>query len=161
MRYSSIINNDFVNGEGISVSFWTQGCPEPHCPGCHNPQTWDFSGGLEFTPQTLDQILTALTAHGIKRNLSILGGEPLCQENLFLTTLVVKEVKEHFPNVKIYLWTRYLLEDLQKDTNPHLQYILETIDVLIDGPFVLAERDITLPLCGSRNQRILRKGKDF
>ena len=93
MRYAALKKNDIINGEGISVSFWAQGCPIK-CPGCHNYELWSFSGGKEFTYEVLNEIIDALRANGIKRNLSILGGEPLCPENEFLTWWVLKTVKE-------------------------------------------------------------------
>lgn len=81
VRYANINKNDLINGEGVSVSFWTQGCPH-HCKGCHNPETWNFQGGLEAPPmQILEEILDAIVANGIQRNFSVLGGEPLCVEN--------------------------------------------------------------------------------
>lgn len=159
MRYSNIIKNDIVNGENICVSFWTQGCPT-HCPGCQNESIWDFNGGKEFTPATITEIIQAISANGIQRNFSILGGEPLCDENLFLTTLVIQEVRKIYPNIKIFLWTGYYYEDLLKRENPHLKYIFDNINCLIDGPFIQAERDITLKLRGSRNQHIISMPED-
>jgi anaerobic ribonucleoside-triphosphate reductase activating protein len=88
MRYAGIIKNDIAAGEGVNVTFFTQGCPF-HCVGCHNPQTWDFLGGKEFTADTLKEIINDLNANGVQRNLSIMGGEPLCAENLFITDLVI------------------------------------------------------------------------
>jgi len=84
-----------------------------------------------------------------------MGGEPLCDENLFLTQLVISTVKEKYPFIKIYLWTGYTLEELQKRSNPKIENILSMINVLIDGRFILAERDITLPMRGSKNQKII------
>ena len=88
-----------------------------------------------------------------------MGGEPLCEENLFLTCLVVKEVRQALPNVKIYLWTGYTYEELIKKANPRVIEILNMIDILIDGPYVDSERDITLHMRGSRNQRIIDLSK--
>ena len=161
MKYADLKYNDIANGPGIRVSFWVQGCPHK-CHNCQNPETWDFNGGKEFTVETLQEIKDALTANGIMRNLSILGGEPLCQENLFLTMLVIKEVKEQFPNINIYLWTGYTIEELKGKSNSHLKYILNNIDTLIDGPYLENKRDITLPLRGSSNQNIIDMKKfDF
>lgn len=160
MRYADIIYNDIVAGDGLCVSFYTQGCPH-HCPGCHNPETWNFDGGKEFKPDLIDDILKGLTAQDIERSFCILGGEPLCGENLFLTTLLVKTIKEQKPDTKIYIWTGYTYEELIKSTSPHMKIILDNIDVLIDGPFIQEERDITLALRGSKNQRILYKNIDF
>lgn len=155
MKYSGLILNDFTAAPGVSVSFFVQGCPFK-CKGCHNPEAWDFEGGLEFTNNTLNQIITGLTANGIKRNLAIMGGEPLCQENLFLTVLVINEVKRQLPDTKIYIWTGYLYEDLLNDNNVRIQSILNTIDCLIDGPYIEELRDTTLPMRGSSNQRIIK-----
>ena len=101
----------------------------------------------------LKDILEALNANGIKRSLAILGGEPLCPENEFLTLLVINTVKEHYPDTKIYIWTGYT-----EDTIPnsiHTNNILKMTHCLIDGPYIESERDITLPMRGSRNQRII------
>lgn len=150
MRYAGINKNDFTAAPGVSVTFFTQGCPH-RCHGCHNPETWDFNGGKEFTPQVLDTIVEALTANGITRSLAIMGGEPLCEENLFMTLLVISYVREKLPWVKIYVWTGFYYENLLKNSNPHLQKILESVNVLIDGPYIESLRDITLPMRGSSN----------
>ena len=156
MRYAGLIKNDTAAAPGICVTFFVQGCPL-RCPGCHNPESWDFDGGKEFTPEVLDEIISGLTANNINRTLCIMGGEPLCSENLFLTTLIIKEVRQQKPNVKIYLWTGYTYEELlsKKTSNPKLEYVLDNIDCLIDGPFMQEEKDITLQMRGSRNQRII------
>ena len=155
MRYAGLIRNDLAAAPGVSVSFFTQGCPHK-CKGCHNPETWDFDGGKEFTPQVLDEIVEALRANGIERSFSILGGEPLCEENEFLTLLVIKTVKEKLPNTKIYLWTGYYYNELIKRSSTHLKQILEMVDVLIDGPYIATKRDVSLKLRGSTNQSIIR-----
>ena len=152
MRYAGLNKNDFSAAPGVSVTFYTQGCPH-HCFGCHNPETWDFKGGKEFTPEVIDEILEALTANNIMRSLAIQGGEPLCVENEFLTLLIVKTVKEKFPDVKIYIWTGYYLNSLPN--TPYIKQILELTDCLIDGPYIENERDISLPMRGSRNQNII------
>ena len=151
MKYSGLLLNDIAAAPGVSVSFFTQGCPH-HCSGCHNPETWSFDGGKEFTSETLNQIIEGLTANGIQRSLSIMGGEPLCAENTFLTYMVIKEVKEKSPNTKIYVWTGYTFEELLAHP-PHTKTksILQMVDVLIDGPYMEELRDITLPMRGSSN----------
>ncbi len=154
MKYADIILNDVANAPGVCVSFYVQGCPH-HCPGCFNPGTWDFEGGKEFTNETLETIINGLTANGIQRSLAILGGEPMCDENIFLTLLVIKEAKRKVPNVKVYIWTGYILEDLLKSSNPHVLEVLQSADVLIDGPFIQEQRDITLKMRGSKNQRVI------
>ena len=154
MRYSGLIKNDVAAAPGFCVSFFTQGCPH-RCLGCHNPETWDFDGGKEFTPKVLDEIYEALNANGIERSFCVMGGEPLCPENQFLTLLVLTEVRKHFPKVKIYLWTGYYLEELEKMKNPRVDQILELTDTLIDGPYMERYRDITVPMRGSSNQNII------
>lgn len=154
MRYAGIIKNDVAAGEGVCVTFFVQGC-EQHCEGCHNPETWDFNGGYEFTQETLDNIITSLKANGVQRNFCIMGGEPLHKDNLFLTNLIITEVRKVYPDIKIYLWTGYTYETLLEKHEKLLQNILDNINVLIDGPFILAQRDITLPMRGSRNQRVI------
>lgn len=122
MKYAGIIKNDFSAAPGISVSFFVQGCPH-HCKGCHNPETWDFNGGKEFTYDVLNDIEESLFANGISRSLAIMGGEPLCEQNIFLTLLVVKTIKEKYPDVKIYIWSGYTYDYLISHiaTNLHLK----------------------------------------
>lgn len=159
MRYAGIIKNDFSAAPGISVTFFTQGCPH-RCEGCHNPETWDFEGGEEVTHDTILEVIEAITANGLHRNLCIMGGEPLCPENQFLTNLIINSVKEKLPDTKIYLWTGYCLEDLDM-TNNRIKSILEQVDCLIDGPYDKTKRDVSLFMRGSSNQRILYKGTDY
>ena len=160
MRYAGIIPNDLSAAPGVCVTFFTQGCPH-HCPGCHNPETWDYEGGKDFEGNTIERIEQYLTANGIHRDLCIMGGEPLCPDNQFLTLLICNTIKDKLPDTKIYIWTGYTLEELNKDSNTRISQILEKTDAIIDGPYIAAERDITLPMRGSRNQRILYKGIDY
>ena len=156
MQYAGIIKNDFAAAPGVCTTFFTQGCPH-HCPGCHNPETWDFKGGKEFTPEVIDELLEALQANGIKRKLCIMGGEPLCPENQFLTYLVIKSIKDKLPETEVYIWTGYNLDDLinhHDKPDVRIKQILELTTAVIDGPYIAAERDITLAMRGSRNQRI-------
>lgn len=158
MRYAGIIENDVVNGEGICLSYWTQGCPHK-CDGCHNPETWNFNGGKEDSKENiLNKILTLLNKNNIHRNLSILGGEPLCDENINFTMEILKQVKQKYPSIKTFVWTGYTYEELCK---LYKNIIFDNIDVLIDGKYDKNQRDITLKLRGSKNQRILRKNIDF
>ena len=154
MRYAEILENDVVNGENVCVSFFAQGCPH-HCKGCFNPETWDFEGGKEAPAEAiLTQILNAIDANGIQRNLSILGGEPLCEENLEISAIIINEVRRTFPDIKIYVWTGYTYEELLKKDDPRIKLIFSNIDYLIDGPFIQEKKDLTLKLRGSSNQRI-------
>lgn len=155
MRYAGVIKNDVSAGSGVCVSFFVQGCPI-RCPGCHNPESWDFNGGKEFTPEVIQEVLTALSANGVKRNFCVMGGEPLCQENAFLTTLMVQTVRDKFPDIKIYVWTGYTWDEVKRNmNNPKYKQICGLADYLVAGPYVAAERDITLPMRGSRNQEII------
>lgn len=154
MKYAGIVKNDLSAAPGISVTFYVQGCPH-RCYGCHNPETWDFDGGKEFTAETLQEIYQAIIANGIQRSFAVQGGEPLCESNLLLTYMVISNVKKQFPDIKIYLWTGYYYDELLKSSNPKIQLILDMVDVLIDGPFIHSQRDITLPMRGSANQNII------
>ena len=155
MKYAGIIKNDFAAAPGTCVTFFTQGCPHK-CAGCHNPETWDFNGGKEFEGNTIEEIIEALTANGIHRNLCIMGGEPMCAENQFLTLLVIKSVKERLPDTKVYLWTGYTLDELlNTNVGSKTEAILELCDTIIDGRYDNTQRDITLFMRGSANQRII------
>ena len=155
MRISGINENDVVNGKGICVSVFMQGCPH-QCKGCFNPETWDFNGGraIEDEQKEINNILNLINQNGVQRNLSILGGEPLHKINISFVKDLLKQAKEKYPTIKTFVWTGYLLEELDKND-------LQNIDILIDGKFIEELRDVSLELRGSSNQRILYKGKDF
>lgn len=154
MRYAGINYNDMNAAPGVSVTLFTQGCPH-HCKGCHNPETWDFESGKEFTYEILQSVIAGLHANGIERSLCIMGGEPLCEQNAFLTLLVTKTVKEMSPNTKVYIWTGYTHEKLKHSGDCHIKMCLELADYLIDGPYIEELRDITLAMRGSSNQNII------
>ena len=162
MRYAQIRSIDVTNGEGIGASLFVQGCPH-HCPGCFNQSTWNFLGGHLYTQETEKEIFSILKKYSDQYSFfSILGGEPLAPQNAFQVAALSKKIKEEFPNIKIYVWTGYLFEDLPKVLSSIvLRLLLDNIDFLIDGPFIQEKADITLKLRGSSNQRILEKGKDF
>lgn len=155
MKYAGLMENDFTDGSGVCVSLWTQGCPH-HCSGCHNPETWDFNGGYEVPDNIRGQIIKAISANGITRNFSILGGEPLCDQNLDFVYNVVSAIRIAYPNIKIYIWSGYTLEELTEKNNPKIIEILKKANYLIDGRYIDELRDITLPLRGSSNQRIIK-----
>ena len=153
MKYAGIIKNDFAAAPGVCLSFFVQGCPI-RCKGCHNPEAWDFEGGKEFTNDTLTEIYEGLKANGIKRTLCIMGGEPLCEDNSFLTLLVITEMKKLIPDLKVWVWTGYEWDDVSsRDDRTHT--ILEMINGIVTGPYVEALRDITLPMRGSSNQHVI------
>lgn len=147
MKYLKISNFDTANGLGIGNVLWVSGCSH-HCPQCHNPQTWDKNAGKEFTEEVLDNLLDKLKRPFIKR-LTLSGGDPLFLGNRDEITNVVRKVKKNFPNIKIWCYTGYLWEEV-KDL-PCMDYI----DVLVDGEFKIDLKDITLPFCGSSNQRVI------
>ena len=161
MKYAGINYNDFAAAPGVSVTFFTQGCPH-RCKNCHNPETWDFNGGKEFTQETLFELDKALDSNGIKRNFCIMGGEPLCDENLWLTDFLVGHVKNCHQNIKVYIWTGYTLKELLERQNTTIAHILSTADYLIDGRYEDSLRDTTLSMRGSSNQKIINlQNKEF
>ena len=160
MKYSGIIYNDISAAPGLCVTLFTQGCPH-RCPGCHNPETWDFNGGKEFTEETMEEIIRGLKAQGIKRNYCVMGGEPLCDENAYFTFTTIWRVKYDLPDTLVYVWTGYTFDELLKSDNIYIKEILKYADFIIDGPYIESERDITLDMRGSRNQKIIDLKKIF
>lgn len=154
MRFAGTIKNDFAAAPGACLSFFVQGCPIK-CPGCHNPDNQDFHGGQEFTPEVLQSIIKDLNANGIKRKFCVMGGEPLCPENKDTTLYIIQQVKQYSPSTPVYVWTGYIYEDLLAQNDTCLNSIFNLIDTLIDGPFIEEEKDLTLQMRGSRNQRII------
>lgn len=150
MKFIKIKDNDIANGVGITMSLWTQGCPH-HCKGCFNTETWDFNKGKEFTELDLKYIFDNINKNDIHRDLSILGGEPLCPQNIEGVINLCKEFKKIYPNKKIYIWTGYTLEEF----NDTQKSILKYIDVVVDGKFIEEKRNLSLKLRGSENQRVI------
>ena len=150
MKFIKIKDNDIANGVGITMSLWTQGCPH-HCKGCFNMETWDFNKGKEFTELDLKYIFDNINKNDIHRDLSILGGEPLCPQNIEGVINLCKEFKKIYPNKKIYIWTGYTLEEF----NDTQKSILKYIDVIVDGKFIEEKRNLSLKLRGSENQRVI------
>lgn len=151
MNYCGIKKTDIANGPGVRVSLFVSGCRN-HCPGCFQPETWDFDYGAPFTEEIEDEILTALRPSWIQ-GLSILGGDPMEPENQEALVAFLKRVKTELPEKDIWIYTGYLLEKISN--SPLLQYT----DVLVDGPFMEVEKDISLAFRGSRNQRMIRLGE--
>lgn len=151
MNYADIKVNDSVNGIGISVSLFVQGCNR-FCKNCFNKETWDFKGGKPFGGRELQYIKRSLHANGIKRNFSVLGGEPLHPKNIKNVIDIINNIKVFDKNVRIFVWTGYTFEELLK---LYEKKIFKNIDVLIDGEFKIEEKDVTLRLRGSKNQRVI------
>lgn len=147
MKYAKIEYNSTSNGPGIRVVLWCQGC-SLHCKGCHNQNTWDPNGGLEITQQDIDAMFEELNKPWVE-GLTFSGGHPLQTYNIDKCTEIAKKFKEKFPNKNIWLYTGWLWEDI-KDF-PIMKYI----DVIVDGPYIEKQRDISLPYCGSNNQRVI------
>ena len=147
MNYCGIKKTDIANGPGVRVSLFVSGCRN-HCPGCFQPETWDFAYGEPFAKANEDEIIAALRPSWIQ-GLSILGGDPMEPENQEALLPFIRRVKEELPEKDIWLYTGYLLR--QVGTSPLLSYV----DVIVDGPFVEAEKDAGLAFRGSRNQRII------
>ena len=136
-----------MDGPGIRYVIFTQGCPH-HCPGCHNPQTHDPEGGREAD---VDEILTQIGQNPLLGGVTFSGGEPFAQaEALVPVAEAVKALGKH-----LMIYTGYLYETLQKMEQPGVQRLLMLTDLLVDGPFLLAERDLTLAYRGSANQRVI------
>lgn len=148
MNYIKITTADIANGEGVRCTLWTTGCSH-HCPGCQNPTTWDPKEGIPFIEETMQKLLDELRPDYI-RGLTFSGGDPLFIQNRLIVGYICERVREEFGNTKdIWMWTGYEWDDI-KDWD-HLHYI----DVLVDGPYIEAERDISLPWAGSKNQRVI------
>lgn len=147
MNYAAIKKADIANGPGVRVSLFVSGCRN-HCPGCFNPETWDFDYGEPFTKQTEEELIMALRPSWIQ-GLSILGGDPMEPENQEALLPFLRRVKEELPEKDIWLYTGYCIEDVAGSL------LLSYVDVLVDGPFIEAEKDISLAFRGSRNQRII------
>lgn len=147
MRYSQIKNMDVVNGEGFACSLFLQGCSH-HCKGCFNKETWDFQGGEEFTNEVKDKFIELCKNPHIDC-ISILGGEPFDQDINDLYGLLYELNCIRKP---IYVWSGYTYEEL---LNRGYKQHLNLIDYLIDGKFIEEQKDLTLKLRGSKNQRII------
>ena len=151
MRYNKIRKMDISNGEGVRVSLFVQGCSF-HCKNCFNQETWNFNGGKEFTTIEIQKIIELANKDYIA-GLSVLGGEPLHNNNVDEVFHIVATFKEKFPNKDIWLWTGFKFEDAIKDSKR--KFILRNIDVLIDGQFEEDKKDLTLKWRGSSNQRVI------
>lgn len=154
MNYATIKNCDIANGPGVRVSLFVSGCTH-HCPGCFNEVAWDFDYGQPFTRETEDWILNLLAPDYVK-GLTLLGGEPFEPENQSAIVSLLRRVKAQYPHKTVwafsgYLFDRDILSGRLGDTGEYLRYL----DVLVDGPFVEAKKNLSLRFRGSENQRII------
>lgn len=163
MRYAKIDELEYVNGNGVGVSLYVQGC-HFHCKNCFNQETWDFNGGNEWDVEVKNHIIELLKRPYITR-LSILGGEPLEGINVRVLYNFIKEIKQLYPNKKIWLYTGFKYENLlinslnklldSTQTDEYRQSIIKLCDVLVDGQFEEDKKDLTLKFRGSKNQRVI------
>ena len=157
MYYGEIKKCDIANGEGVRGSLFVSGCTH-HCLGCFNQDTWDFGYGKEYTDETEREILDALSPEYIN-GLSLLGGEPFEPQNQQVLVQLLRKVREQYPQKNIWCYTGYLYDkELLSESRArceHTDEMLSMIDVLVDGRFVEALKDIRLVFRGSSNQRII------
>lgn len=156
MNYAAIKPCDIANGPGVRVSLFVSGCTH-HCPGCFQPETWDFAYGQPFTEDVIAQVLQLLAPDYIE-GLTLLGGEPMEPANREALLPLVRAVRKQYPGKTIWCYTGYLFEQLRAG-NPGpadtAQELLSLLDVLVDGPFVEAKKDLSLRFRGSANQRLI------
>lgn len=158
MNYGQIFYADTANGIGARISLFVSGCTH-HCPGCFNEETWDFNFGDPFTREVEDDIIEHLRPSYID-GLSLLGGEPMEAQNQRALLPFLERVKHEVPHATVWIYSGYTFEELLDETNSRChteatRRILELADILVDGKFILAEKDVKLRFRGSRNQRIL------
>jgi len=170
MRFASMRNLDISNGEGVGVSLFVQGC-DRHCFNCFNPDTWDFNGGKEWTEGTKNKFIKLIDRPYINR-ISVLGGEPLAEQNLDEVLSLIKEIRISFPEKTIWLYTGFCWNDImcsfaglqadcvvldKKDIEAleKRRKIISNIDVLVDGEYIDEQKDLSLKFRGSKNQRVI------
>lgn len=157
MNYAAIKNCDIANGPGVRVSLFVSGCTH-RCKGCFNEVAWSFDYGQPFTQETIDEILTML-APGYISGLTILGGEPFEPQNQAPVLELLRQIRRKLPQKTVWAFSGYLFDrDIlawklgpKKITEEYLSYL----DVLVDGPFILEKKDLTLRFRGSSNQRLI------
>lgn len=157
MNYSAIKYCDIANGTGVRTVLFVSGCRN-HCEGCFQPETWSFAYGELFTKKVEDEILASLEPAYIK-GLTLLGGDPFEPENQKALLPFVKRVRAQCPQKDIWAYTGYVLDkDLVPGGRCYTEdtgELLACVDVLVDGPFLAAQKDISLQFKGSKNQRVI------
>ena len=169
MRYASIRNLDISNGANIGVALFVQGCDRnPHCKNCFNSETCNFNGGKEWTKETKNKFMKLINRPYINR-ISVLGGEPLAEQNLNEVLSLIKEIRISFPEKSIWLYTGYNFDLLNSKYNEYKYTpfaanadewltrweIISNINVLVDGEYIDEQKDLTLKWRGSKNQRVI------
>lgn len=157
MHYGNIKNYDIADGEGVRVTLFCSGCTN-RCEGCFQPETWDFCYGKEYTKETEDQLIQMLTNPNIQ-GLTLLGGDPFEPSNQRTLITLLRRVKQELPTKDVWAYTGFVYEqDLLEGQRKHTEVTDEMfsyIDVLVDGPFVIDQKDISLYFRGSTNQRVI------
>lgn len=149
IRMAGVVRESIVDGPGLRMAVFCQGCPHG-CPGCHNQETHDFAGGYDCE---IEKIVQAVKADPLLDGVTFSGGEPFCQpEAFFNLALALKELR---PDLNLMAYSGYTYEELTAMHSEGVDRLLAIIDYLVDGPFILAERDLTLLFRGSANQRII------
>ena len=146
LELSGIVNDSIVDGPGIRMTIFCQGCPH-HCPGCHNPETWSFGCGTQIPVEAL---VEEVMKNPLCKGVTFSGGEPFAQAEGFAKLALLLKDKGY----EVASYSGFTFEQLL-DGTPAQRQLLESIDVLIDGPFLLAEKSLELSFRGSKNQRIL------
>lgn len=149
IRIAGIVRESIVDGPGIRFVVFSQGCPH-HCQGCHNKATHDFAGGYDCS---IDKILEAIDVNPLLDGVTFSGGEPACQPKGFLA--LAKALKRR--NLNIMMYSGYTFEELKNmaERDDALEALLEYVDILVDGRYESAFRDLTLSFRGSKNQRVI------
>lgn len=147
MKYLNILDCDIIDGDGVRVTLFVSGCSH-RCKGCHNPESWDAFGGKEFTEETIERIEKLLDRDFVD-GLTLSGGDPLFLQNRLEITKLCKRIKEKFPQKTIWLYTGYEYEEVKT------LEVFDYVDVVVDGPFKIDLRDVSLAFRGSPNQRII------
>ncbi|MBP3409504.1 MAG: anaerobic ribonucleoside-triphosphate reductase activating protein [Clostridia bacterium] len=156
MYYGNIKKLDIANGDGVRVSLFVSGCRN-RCEGCFQPETWNFEFGQPFTRETEGTILKALEPSYVN-GLTLLGGEPFEPENQRELVKLLRKIRADYPEKNVWCYSGYTVEQIMGDGHPHCEVsgeMLSMIDVLVDGRFTLALKDISLRFRGSSNQRII------
>ena len=149
MRIAGTINDSIVDGPGFRFTVFTQGCPH-HCPGCHNPKTHDFEGGKLADTQ---EIIEKFRKNELLDGITLSGGEPLCQSE----ACRVLAQAAHESGLNVWCYTGYTFEELMEGFEAHPEWaaLLQEVDVLVDGRFILAQRTLEARFRGSKNQRLI------